>query len=218
MRAESVAHDAQLHDARLKVARAEKHLLELQQEIRTFLSTEPYVVSTRQESGKQIATVTMRVAPPALLSAIVADCVYNLRTSLELVFWRLALLTGPKDPNRDRITFPIFASDLKFRAASQGIGNWVPTTALPVIEGVQPFRTRNPSLTILRQLADEDRHGFIRLTVGGCGRAGQTTACVALAHVGIPTIGADTLVREILRHLNTDVLPKFDSFFAMQTT
>jgi len=214
MGAISGPHNSVLDDARLKVARAEKHLHELEHEVREYLETRPYVIGKRHEDGKQIAVIAMRVPPPRYLSAIVGDCVYNLRASLELVFWGLALLTGPKDPNRDRISFPIFASDLKFQAAWEGLQHYAPEMALRVVEEVQPFRTRNPSLTILRKLSNEDRHGFIRLSVSGMVRSDQSlAACVALADPKAPVIGVETVIREMYRHIDADMLPKFEPLF-----
>jgi hypothetical protein len=217
MTPETATRQSVLDDARLKVARAEKHLHELEGAIHDYLETRPYVMSTRHEGGRQIPVISVRVPPPRHLSAIVGDCIYNLRAALELVYWGLALLTGPKDPNRDRISFPIFASDLKFQAAWEGIEHYVPETALQVIEEVQPFRTHNPSLTILRKLSNQDRHGFVRLTVGEIVRAGHPlAACVAVADPTIPVTGVDTIIREMLRHIDADVLPKFEPLFHQQ--
>ena len=203
-----------LDGARLKVARAEEHIRELEAEVRAYLETHPYEFVQSAAIGDQVVPVHVRSAPPARLSAIVGDCLSNLRASLDLTFWTLALETGPKDPDRERIFFPIFANEPKFKAALPGFGRYVSPEAADVIELVQPFRTRNAALAVLRTLSNRDRHGFLALTVRG--RAGGDTrqiAFVAFEDAALPVAAADLVLAKIARHIRADVLPKFDPLF-----
>ena len=203
-----------LDGARLKIGRAEEHVRELEREIRAYLQTHPYeFLQEAQGATPQIVPIQVRVPPPSHLSCIVGDVVYNSRAALELVFWALALETGPKDPDRDRISFPIFADQSKFAGAQDGFDHYLPSGAIDVVEEVQPFRTRNASLSVLRTLSNQDKHGFLALTVTGVPGRDGPTAVVALKQSKAPHGAVEVLLRMILRHINVDVLPKFEPLF-----
>lgn len=192
-----------LDAARLKVARADEHIRELDREICAYLATRRDEVVQEAQGGVLHAHV-----PSALhLSAIAGDSVYNLRASLDLVFWALALQTGPKDPDRERLSFPIFANESKFRAAQEGFARYVPLPAVHVIEAVQPFRTRNRALSVLRTLSNQDRHGLLALTAPD-----SEGAIVALEGATMPPGSVTAVLQTILRHISTDVLPQFEPF------
>lgn len=204
-----------LDAARLKVARAEEHIRELQREIRSYLDSQPYDVIPSRRAGQGGPAVHLRVPPPHRLSAIVGDCLSNLRAAVDLTFWALALQTGPKDPDRDRIFFPIFSNEVKFQAAQVGFARYVQPEAVAVIEQVQPFRTRNAALAVLRTLSNQDKHGFLALTVREKENAedGQRRF-VVFDDTNLPAISVDVLLNQIARHITADVLPKFERLFA----
>ena len=117
---------AALDGVRLKIGRAEAHIRELEREIHAYVESRPYEVLRQAQGASQIIPIHIRVPPPPHLSCIVGDVVYNSRAALELVFWALALETGPKDPDRDRISFPIFADQSKFAGAQDGFERYLP--------------------------------------------------------------------------------------------
>lgn len=203
-----------LDGARLKIARAEEHLRALEHEIQVYLDTQPYELIKKWQNGQRAASNRVRVSPPPHLSTVVGDCLYNLRSSLELTFWALALQTGPKDPDRDRVSFPIFANESKFRAAEDGFARYIHPEALEIVEQVQPFRTRSISLSVVRTLSNQDKHGFLSLTLTSVASAGPPSAFVALDNPAVPAGGVDALLRKILQHIGADVLPKFDPLFS----
>jgi hypothetical protein len=201
--------------ARLKIGRAEEHIHELEGEVRAYFDTHPQEFLGSRQGENQLVAAHVGAVPPPRLSAIVGDCLSNLRASLDLTFWTLALETGPKDPDRERIFFPIFSNELKFQAALPGFARYVSAEAADVIERVQPFRTRNAALAVLRTLSNKDRHGFLALTV----RARTTSDKHPIAFVAFEdttlTIGAaDAVLAKIAQHISVDVLPRFDSLFA----
>lgn len=203
-----------LDGARLKVARAEEHVRELEGEVRAYLETHPYDFVRSTPTHDQVVPVHVRTTPPARLSAIIGDCLSNLRASLDLTFWTLALETGPKDPDRERIFFPIFSNELKFQAALPGFARYVSAEAAEIIEQVQPFRTRNAALALLRTLSNKDRHGFLALTVRGRATADEhRIAFVAFEDATLPVGAVDAMLAKIARHISVDVLPKFDPLF-----
>lgn len=203
-----------LDAARLKVGRAEEHVRELEREVRAYMGTHPYEFVRSSQADSQVVPAHVRVVPPARLSAIIGDCLSNLRASLDLTFWTLALETGPKDPDRERIFFPIFSSEPKFQAALPGFSRYVSPEAADVIEQVQPFRTRNSALAALRTLSNKDRHGFLALTVRGRATSdNRPVAFVAFEDTTLPVGSTDAVLAKIARHISVDVLPRFDPLF-----
>lgn len=204
-----------LDGARLKLARAEEHIRELEQGIRVYLDTHPYEFGRSCETHGHVVPVQLRAIPPAHLCAMVGDCLSNLRASVDLIFWTLALETGPKDPDRERIFFPIFSNEQKFQAAVPGFARYVSPEAADLIEDVQPFRTRNAALAVLRTLSNKDRHGFLALTVRGrVTTDDQRVAFVAFEDAALPVGAVDAVLAKIARHISTGVLPRFEPLFA----
>ena len=202
--------NASLDSARFKVARAEEHLHTLERQISAYLNMQPCELIHRFRAIQPVPAVRTRVPPPLHLSAIAGDCLYNLHASLELTFWALALQTGPKDSDRDRISFPILANESKFRAAYDGFARYISAEALGILEEVQPFRTRNVALSILRTLSNKDKHGFPGLTIATIAGADQPTACVSLDDSTVPLGNVDAVLEKILPHISAEVLPKFE--------
>jgi hypothetical protein len=117
---------AAMDGARLKLDRAAAHLQAITSEVQKYLTTGPYELLNRAAVEREIAAIRICVPPPRHLSALVGDCVRNLRGALDLTFWALALQTGPKDADRERIFFPIFSSELTFSAAQDGFARPYP--------------------------------------------------------------------------------------------
>jgi len=97
----------------------------------------------------------------------------------------------------------------KFAGAQDGFERYLPAGAIDVIEHVQPFRTRNVSLSVLRTLSNQDRHGFLSLTVIGAPAPEGPAGVVALKQPKVPQAPVDVL-HKVLRHISVDVLPKFE--------
>jgi hypothetical protein len=210
-----MAMSTALDSARLKVGRAEQHIGELEHEIHAYLASHPFEFLRQLQAGNPNAvSVHISVPPPAYLSCIVGDAVYNSRAALELIYWSLALETGPKDPDRDRISFPIFADESKFAAAQDGFERYLPSGAIEAIEAVQPFRTRNASLSVLRTLSNQDKHGFLALTVVGMNGRDGPSAVAFRPSPKLPTGAVDVLLHRILQHITREVLPKFEPLFS----
>jgi hypothetical protein len=71
-----------LRSARVKIDRAQKHLADLDAAIKAFESREPYacVMNRDSQSGHEIYRFCERGAILIEWSAIVGDCVHNLRS------------------------------------------------------------------------------------------------------------------------------------------
>lgn len=199
-----------LDSAQLKLVRAEEHINALEREMREYLDTQPYEFIEKPDRDKRVPAVHVVVPPPPQLRTIIGDCLYNLRASLDLTFWALASRTGSKDPDRDRVFFPIFSNESKFQAAHNGLAKHISTAALGILEEVQPFRTRNPALSILRTLSNLDRNGCLVLTCEMTIVHQPTAVVVAFDDPTVPIASVDIVLSKILRHISADILPKFE--------
>jgi hypothetical protein len=162
-----------LDGAWLKVVRAQEHLESLNKEIRRYLRTDPYHVPLERQGDLVTANAAIKEGPPPLLSCIIGDCATNLRASLDYIAWEL----GTKRPTRSltdseerHITFPIFDDAKKFPDAN-GVKHLaelcaVPTTAMSVIESVQPYHAGYQLLGYLPILVNEDKHRALLLCAG----------------------------------------------------
>jgi len=167
---------------RAKLARAREHRNVLYEEIgpRFFMDKANLIRFTGkfdQEAGYYIFKVTDAPdLPRVLLGLLAGDVVHNLRCVLDHLVWQLTLVkTGGRELTGSRARRARFPIELK--PPDEGIENVVPeqfakTDALKdvlpphraIIEGLQPYRRRDPerdALAVLRTLSDRDKHRVI---------------------------------------------------------
>ena len=129
-------------------------------------------------------------------------------------FWALALETGPKDPDRDRTSCPIFADQSKSAGSQQGLERYLPVGAIDVIEDVQPFRTRNASLSVLRTLSNQDMQWIPHLDCDWRARPWGPIRGCRIEAIESPTRRSGVLLHKVLLHVSVDVLPEFEPLFS----
>jgi hypothetical protein len=98
-----------LTGSRLKLARAEKHLNELQPEIRAYVERQPYRVADEPDiEGEWMVYrfAEIREYPDPRWGVRAGEFFHNLRSSLDNLVWQLVLVNG-KDPG-DHNQFPIY--------------------------------------------------------------------------------------------------------------
>jgi hypothetical protein len=170
----------------LKLNRAEDHLHELNQAVARFVKSNFYDVARDfDRQGRLIARVSRADDPPADLSILIGECIYNWRSALDQVAYQLALvnLGGPLPQDiAESSAFPIFNNGPAYRRKrSKGPlkGQPAPTSGLYKIRGcsrgaraaiqrLQPYhRRKNPDLKalwVLEQLSNIDKHRLLHLT------------------------------------------------------
>lgn len=155
----------------LKLDRAAEHIEAFADKSARFLERRPYALSAQVNAqGTQCQYwYEPTEDPPARLSALVGDCVANLRAALDRCAYELSALAGkaPATP----LEFPIFTSEREFRDPQRGqrlmrdIRN---PTARAMIEDLQPFhrpsavRAAHP-LAVLDRLCAMDRYRLMPL-------------------------------------------------------
>lgn len=137
---------------RLKVARAQKHLVELEEQIRIYSDTRPYQIRWERVPKGQSRTwrAVLRITrqPDEELSIILGDVVHNLRTSLD----HLAGALVPRS-RASKTSFPIVSVDpwktgtdghllAKHREARERFGQAIDRMrpeAAAIIKDLQPY-------------------------------------------------------------------------------
>lgn len=167
-----------------KIARAEKHLIELDAEIERYCSSHPYAVGERMEGKKKPRLVRFLhfTASPANtdIPIIAADAIYNLRSSLDHL---MSALAAPK--KRSSVIFPVFfegvweptlAGENTERAKQRS--RWASDTAtiadgaITVLKSLQPPETGWQEtdvglLRLINLLSNRDRHEKLPIIAPG---------------------------------------------------
>lgn len=172
-----ISRSPSLDSARHKLARADHHLHELWDELKTFTGGEPYGV--RSETNLEGTEQPIRceyfidkfTPPPDHWPLLVGDAVQNMRAALDHAAWALVVSErGATFANQYRrsIYFPIkigpkkFAADFVIQKLSSG--------ARAVLEELQPYKrdARHPerdALWVLNELSIIDKHRALHIIV-----------------------------------------------------
>jgi hypothetical protein len=153
----------------LKIARAKKHLAELELMIQSYLDSNPIVFDTTidvedvglTEEGRKIRRAHIvwnhkQEAMPEEVSAIIGDLIHNLRSALDLLATEIC--RAAEDPD-DQTHFPFGRSqegfeerlrDLKFDRAGEA--------AMKLVRELMPYAGGNLLLRAIHDLDIRDKH------------------------------------------------------------
>lgn len=168
-----------LDDIRVKVDRAREHLGTLTADVDRFVSEKPYPlhVVTQYHGTARVRDVEWTRSPPLRWSAIVGDCIHNLRSALDHLVWELS---GGSGNAPDGTEFPVFLDfpayfqrDRRWQAA-RGSGLWkirgiVADGAHAEFERLQPFKGPDPvrhPLWTIHELDRLDKHRSLNVLMG----------------------------------------------------
>ena len=158
-----------------KLARAGEHVTTLEQAIADYTAStarnrEIILKLNPDETVVSLMTWSKDPYPPPIrLSAIVGDCLFNVRAALDNLVCGLVRRQTPTDDCEYR-SFPILTSAAKWKDSSGGLRG-VDADARKVIKGCQPFNRPPASieidpLNILNVLRNRDTHRAALLTSG----------------------------------------------------
>jgi hypothetical protein len=164
-----------------KFDRADGHLSQLYDSIKTFLDAHPYrVVPDFDDVGrKAVLRLAIDQAPPALdWAVLLGDALFNLRSGLDHLVWKLG---GDPPPHAGTSEFPIFADKTAFRTGKTTDGKTVrsgttklqdvPAWPAAIIEDVQPYhrgdQARWHPLQTLGALHNADKHRLLHIVAHG---------------------------------------------------
>jgi len=161
-----------LDGARLKIVRAKEHLDAVEEAVALYIDSEPYIVDAEhyRQYGENRAEVSCQINPR--ISAIIGDCLHNLRCSLDYVMWEIGgtyagrALVPPPD-GRDKFYFPICATPTEFDNGYKKLpaDHKIPDPVIAELRAVQPYNTGYESLSLLNTLINADKHRLPILTL-----------------------------------------------------
>ena len=144
-----------------KLGRAEHHLVEFEQVLQSWLSTNPVsLVATMDSTGlREELHISLLSAIPSELDLILGDCVHNFRSTLDYLAMTLAVTNGA-DIYDSSIQFPIFNDASEFQSKGVRRIKKLPLVAQQFIEAQQPFHRTGETwiLEELNALDNQDKH------------------------------------------------------------
>lgn len=151
--------------ARLKVERAKQNIRDLQGEIHTFLSGNPYSIGTKRnpDTGQLVYYVARTIETPAGLAPLCGDVLNNLRSALDHLAGNLVDANGGNTARR--IYFPISDSAQAYPATKARCIQGISQEANDAIDALHPYRGGNDAFWKIQQLNNIDKHRML-ITVG----------------------------------------------------
>jgi hypothetical protein len=153
----------------LKIARARKQIDEATAEWQAFSKTGPYriVLEHDPDDNTRDWMIAERCKePPAILSVIIGEAVYSLRTTLDQIVSAVAVRSGAV--NVSDVAFPFAGSFDQFVADSDQKMRKLPTDAVELIRRLQPYRGGDDLLWAINRLNNIDKHrNLINVSAAG---------------------------------------------------
>jgi len=143
---------------RAKIARAKELIEVLDSELSTILSDGRYEIVSEHEFQQRRFVFRLHGEQfPLRISVLAGEIIHHLRSTLDHLIWAGAHKVGLSSDKLRRITFPICATPAKFKeAVKNGALSGVSDTLKNFIESLQPYRTPDPSTSIVQILHDLD--------------------------------------------------------------
>jgi len=148
-----------LEGARIKLARAARHLDELKEADRCYRESGPFQVV---RVGAVYSVKIVQPVPPEL-SAIVGDIAHNLRSTLDLLAWQFVEAAGGS-PSRDTC-FPVSQTAIGFESNLKRALAGASTAAVKFVRRLKPYPGGNETLVRLHAVNIVDKHRVV-LVVG----------------------------------------------------
>lgn len=149
----------------LKAGRAKEHFDIVHKMIKGLTKRKAYkLVSEVVGKGKTreyLVRFKQTEPLPINLPLIIGDGCSNLRAALDHLLWQLHLLHNPSF-NRN-VKFPIWDKESLFRTKASSDIRDLSDIQKAAIESLQPYRTKNTALSILRDVNDTDKHRLIQI-------------------------------------------------------
>jgi len=161
-----------LDGARLKVVRAKEHLDAIEDAIASYIKSEPYIMSAKKyiQGRHPQAELSNQIHPR--ISAIIGDCLHNLRCSLDYVMWEVGgtyadRVLVPPPHGRDKLYFPICHAPTEFdnRYVKLLADYKIPDPVVADLRAVQPYNAGYEALALLNVLINVDKHRLPILTL-----------------------------------------------------
>jgi hypothetical protein len=151
-----------LGGVRIKIDRAKKHFDKLHMAIRAFDARRPYRVETKRDPynpSYEHYYFRCNENIPEDWSAIVGDCVHNLRSSLDLLAVALVIANGGVPT--DYTSFPVGSDQTHFRTSAINRINGASAKAIKLVKRLKPYRGGNDTIWRLHRIDIADKHQLL---------------------------------------------------------
>lgn len=158
----------------LKVARANRHLLDFYQMMTDYLETDPFPVTLEDDADgvHQNARINIVRKVPLELGALLGDVVHNLRASLDLIACDMARQNGCTEVQIEKTYFPISKNEEMYKLGPQTAGggrgksgrhkiHYLSPSDKDAIDALMPYGGGNQLLYNLHELDRLDKHQII---------------------------------------------------------
>jgi hypothetical protein len=150
---------------RIKVERAKYHFSDLQARIEGLQEDDAYkaIPYDEPDTGDLVYKAKIGNQPPPYWSAIVGDCVHNLRSSLDLLVCEM--IRAEDEPLARNSGFVVLGGEAaftdKFKSGPPGQIKGVPECAVKLIKRAKPYKGANNPFWMLHKLDIEDKHKLL---------------------------------------------------------
>src|SRR5260370_39007758 len=150
-----------LEASKRKHSRANEHFAELHRKIKEYELSRPYekVIEPHVEKPDlNVQNMRLKDALPPDLADITGDILHNLRSSLDVATYAIAVGAGSVDPKFS--AFP-FAGSLSQMANSLGRSKDLPVPIQSLIVGLGPYPGGDDALWALNEMCVTDKHKML---------------------------------------------------------
>lgn len=149
---------------RAKITRAKQHIQDFQLALRAFEATSPYEVAMKEDlqSGKRIYHMSKADSVPYNLTAIAADVIQNLRSSLDHIAHQLVLDARGGTKPEWTVYYPISGSASAYPGTRSGKIKGVRQEVIDAIDATEPYQGgKGHALWQLNELNKSDKHELL---------------------------------------------------------
>jgi hypothetical protein len=186
--------------ARRKIARAKRHILDLEREITAFIGENPYIQVVEddpQRPGYRFHKIKLTKTLPESFADLIGDAVNNLRAALDHACYAVAAASGKIVPRE--AYFPFAGDASKLDSAIKGRSKDVPQEIHPLLRSFQPYKGGNEILWTLNLLCIADRHKMITPIGTGIVRPGTNIRGTGFFDMPIPPVWDRSKLRIAIR-------------------
>lgn len=151
---------------RVKIERAKEHIRDFEVGTDAFFDSKPYRVVAQHDTKRRTLYVQLREFErlPLRWSAVVADAVHNLRSSLDIL-WSHVMNPDSSAPPRKQY-FPVLEDAEAYKARRAREVKSRRKLAMDILDATKPYRGGNDTLWALNEIDIRNKHEVLSLAVG----------------------------------------------------
>lgn len=149
------------HSAKLRLSRANEHIFSLEKKINAFIETEPYILVVESDPSGVNQLHKIKFTKPLFdeFAAIVADAVDNLRSSLDLAWYVVAIASKAIRPTGEA-PFPFADKASDFERKIGGC-KYFPPEILGLLREFKPYKGGDDLLWALNRICAANKHRML---------------------------------------------------------